>query len=207
VGTHLRLLRQAELAVFLSQKPEVAKRILAQAKAPLKDAAAVNATRRTLYERLKAVGLPLECGSGGLTKFNRTRGGLPKTHWLDAACVGKSTPEHLRVKGIMPLLITATGHGCRQLCLMDEHGFPRTKPKQKQFKHGFRTGDLVGAVVPAHLKHPGIHVGRMSAKANGAFTIATRSGKVTDIGKKYCRHLQRADGYLQKGEAAFPPAP
>jgi hypothetical protein len=50
-------------------------------------------------------------------------------------------------------------------------------------------------------------VGRMSAKANGAFTIATRSGKVTDIGKKYCRCLQRADGYLQKGQAAFPPVP
>jgi 5-methylcytosine-specific restriction endonuclease McrA len=198
-----------ELAVFLKQKPEVAKRILAQTKAPLKDAAAVNATRRTLYEHLKALGLPLECGSGGLTKFNRTKRGLPKTHWLDAACVGKSTPEQLRVKGIMPLLISATGHGCRQLCLMDEHGFPRTKPKQKQFKHGFRTGDLVRAVVPAHLNNPGIHVGRMSAKANGAFTIATRSGKVTDIGKKYCRRLQRADGYgyLQKGEAAFPPAP
>jgi 5-methylcytosine-specific restriction endonuclease McrA len=198
-----------ELAVFLKQQPEVAKRILAQAQAPLKDATAVNATRWKLYEQLKALGLPIECGSGGLTKYNRSRRDLPKTHWLDAVCVGKSTPERLGVKGVVPLLITATGHGCRQLCLMDEYGFPRTKPKQKKFQHGFRTGDMVRAVVPAHLKHPGMHVGRISAKANGAFTIATRSGKVTDIGKKYCRRLQRADGYgyLQKGETAFPPAP
>ncbi len=137
------------------------------------------------------------------------RRAFPKTHWLDAACVGKNTPERLRLKGVVPLLIKANGHGCRQLCLMDEHGFPRTKPKQKKFRHLFRTGDIVQARVPAHLKHPGVHVGRVSAKANGAFTIATRSGKVTDIGKKYCRCLQRADGYgyLQKGEAAFLPAP
>ena len=79
----------------------------------------------------------------------------------------------------------------------------------KKFKHGFHTGDLVKAVVPAHLKNAGTHVGRMSAKANGAFTIAMTRGTVTDISKKYCRLLQRADGYgyTQKGEAAFPPAP
>ena len=55
----------------------------------------------------------------------------------------------------------------------------------------------------------GTHVGRMSANAKGAFTIVTATGKVTDIGKKYCRRLQKADGYgyTQKGEAAFPPVP
>jgi len=184
-----------DIAVFLKQKPEVLKRMLAQAKAPLKDAAAVNATRWALYERLKDIGLPVECGSGGLTKFNRSTRNLPKTHWLDAACVGKSTPEILQLKGIIPLLIAANGHGCRQVCLMDGTGFPRTKPKQKQFTHGFRTGDIVRAMVPAHLNNAGSHVGRMSAKAKGGFTITTAKGKITDVGKKYCRTLQRADGY------------
>ena len=184
-----------DIAVFLKQKPEVLKRMLAQAKAPLKDAAAVNATRWALYERLKDIGLPVECGSGGLTKFNRSIRNLPKTHWLDAACVGKSTPETVQLKGIMPLLITANGHGCRQVCLMDGTGFPRTKPKQKQFTHGFRTGDIVRAMVPAHLNNAGSHVGRLSAKAKGGFTITTAKGKITDVGKKYCRTLQRADGY------------
>ncbi len=196
-----------ELAVFLAKKPALLKQLIAQAKAPLKDATAVNSTRWALFERLQELGLPMECGSGGLTKFNRTLQDFPKTHWLDAACVGKSTPERLGVKGVVPLLITATGHGRRQLCLMDEHGFPRTKPKQKQFKHGFRTGDMVRAVVPAHLNNPGIHVGRMAANAKGSFTIVTAKGKVTDIGKKYCQVLQKADGYgyRQKAAAAFPP--
>ena len=68
--------------------------MLAQAKAPLKDAAAVNATRWELFRRLQATGLPLETGSGGRTKYNRSVRVLPKTHWLDAACV--ATP----VRGI-----------------------------------------------------------------------------------------------------------
>ena len=47
--------------------PEVEK----QAKAPLKDAAAVNATRWEIWRRLEATGLPVEVGTGGRTKYNR----------------------------------------------------------------------------------------------------------------------------------------
>jgi 5-methylcytosine-specific restriction endonuclease McrA len=78
---------------FLQEKPDVLKRLLAQAKAPLKDAAAVNSTRWALYERLYALGLPIEVGTGGRTKYNRITRKLPKTHWLDAACIGASTPD------------------------------------------------------------------------------------------------------------------
>jgi 5-methylcytosine-specific restriction endonuclease McrA len=184
-----------DLAVFLKKKPKVLKKIQAQVKAPLKDAAAVNTTRWTLFERLKEIGFPVECASGGLTKYNRSVRQLPKTHWLDAACVGASTPEVLQVNHIKPLLITANGHGCRQMCLMSDAGFPRTKPKAKHFPHAFHTGDIVRAVIPARLKNAGVHVGRMSAKAKGGFTIYTSLGKVTDIGKKYCQVLQKADGY------------
>ncbi len=61
-----------------------------QAKLPLKDAAAVNATRYMIGDMLKILGLPVTFWSGGRTKFNRTRQGYPKAHWIDAACVGKS---------------------------------------------------------------------------------------------------------------------
>jgi 5-methylcytosine-specific restriction endonuclease McrA len=92
---------------FLSKKPEILKRILSQAKRPLKDAAAVNSTRWALFNRLRTTGLPVSTGSGGLTKFNRTRLNIPKSHWLDAACVGKV--EELKVLTLQPLLIKATG--------------------------------------------------------------------------------------------------
>ncbi len=114
-----------EIQDFLKQKPDVLKRVLAQAKAPLKDATAVNTTRWALFERLQALGLPVECGTGGRTKYNRTFRDLPKTHWVDAACVGASTPAALHVEHVVPLLITATGHGSRQMCRMDKYGFVR----------------------------------------------------------------------------------
>jgi 5-methylcytosine-specific restriction endonuclease McrA len=184
-----------DIAIFLAKKPDLLKRLVDQAKAPLKDAATVNTTRWALYRRLEALGLPVECGTGGRTKFNRVSRGLEKTHWLDAVCVGASTPKTVQIEGITPLLIKASGHGCRQMCLMDALGFPRTKPKQKHFTHGFRTGDIVRATVPSHLTHPGVHVGRMAAKAKGGFTITTKKGTITDVSKTYCHKIQRADGY------------
>jgi hypothetical protein len=69
----------------LSGKSDILKRVLAQAKSSLKDASAVNSTRWALFNRLKETGLSVTTGSGGQTKFNRTRLKLPKTHWLDAA--------------------------------------------------------------------------------------------------------------------------
>jgi len=186
-----------DIQVFLKKKPDLLKKILAQAKAPLKDAAAVNATRWELFRRLEVLGLPIECGSGGLTKYNRTTRELPKAHWLDAASVGKSTPETLLVTGVRTTRNpTAYGHGCRQIVLDEQIRFsPRTDPKEKHPKHGFKTGDIVKAIVPVHLKRAGTHVGRMSAKASGSFTIVAPKGTVTDVGKNYCRKLQRADGY------------
>ncbi|MHB1605383.1 MAG: RNA-guided endonuclease IscB [Leptospirales bacterium] len=77
-----------DLSSFLAKKPETLKRVLSQAKKPLRDASAVNATRWALFQVLKQTGLPVETGSGGRTKWNRIRFGLSKTHALDAACVG-----------------------------------------------------------------------------------------------------------------------
>src|SRR5947208_2838936 len=116
---------------FLKHKPNLLQKLLAQAKAPLKDAAAVNGTRWALYRRLQEVGLPVECGSGGLTKYNRTLRGLPQAHWTDAACVGRNTPERVNIAAVSPLVITAQGHGCRQVKNVDRFGFPRGKPKQR----------------------------------------------------------------------------
>jgi 5-methylcytosine-specific restriction endonuclease McrA len=187
---------------FLKGKPDLLKKILAQAKAPLKDAPAVNATRWALYERLAAIGLPIECGSGGLTKYNRAGRGLPKTHWLDAACVGKSTPEILHIKQIVPLLITANGSGNRQMCGTNKYGFPiRHRGRQKRH-FGHQTGDIVRAVVPSG-KYAGVHTGRVLVRATGSFDISTKQGRVQGINHRTCTAVHRCDGYsYQKGEVA-----
>jgi 5-methylcytosine-specific restriction endonuclease McrA len=192
---------------FLKGHSERLARLLAQVKAPLVDAAAVNTTRWALYERLTALGLPVEGGSGGLTKYNRVRRDLANTHWLDAACVGRSTPQVLDVRGIVPLEITATGHGSRQMCRMDKYGFPRTGPKQHKRVQGFQTGDLVRAVVTSGTRR-GTYVGKVAVRSRGTFNITTAHGLVTDIHHRWCRLVARADGYTyqQRKEAAFPPS-
>lgn len=192
---------------FLKGQPERLARLLVHLKAPLKDATAVNTTRWALYERLTALGLPVECGSGGLTKYNRVRRGLLKTHWLDAACVGRSTPQVLNAHGIVSLRITATGHGSRQMCRMDKYGFPRTGPKQYKRVQGFQTGDLVRAVVTRGSRQ-GTYVGKVAVRSRGTFNITTAQGVVSDIHHRLCRLVARADGYTyQQGkEAAFPPS-
>lgn len=180
---------------FLSKKPELSKQIQAKAKAPLKDAAAVNATRWDLFRTSKKTGLPVETGSGGLTKFNRTTRGLPKTHWLDAACVGKSTPEKLFQIDKTILTAKAGGHGSRQMCRVNKFGFPRTKAKSKEKKiKGFQTGDIVKAIVTSR-KKVGTYIGRVAVRKSGSFNIKTVEKTIQGIGWKYCRVLHLSDGY------------
>ncbi len=188
-----------DIKEFLKDKPDGLKRILAQAKAPLKDATAVNATRWALFQRLKATGLPIECGSGGLTKFNRTVRVLQKAHWLDAACVGKSTPDVLKAKGIVPLLITAKGLGSRQMCNVNKYGFPCSKPKGARRVKGFQSGDMVRAIVTTGKKR-GTYVGRILVRSTGSFDITTKQGRVQGISHRFCAPIHRCDGYsYQKG--------
>jgi 5-methylcytosine-specific restriction endonuclease McrA len=176
-----------------------------QAKRPLKDAAAVNASRWVLYRRLQAVGLPVEVGTGGRTKWNRTQRGLPKSHWGDAACVGASTPEQVMCAGVAPLVIAATGRHSRQMCRTNASGFPDKAPKATSVVAGLRTGDLVRAVVPASSLKVGTYVGRLAVRATGSCTIKTSAGTVQGIHIRYCRPLHRGDGYSYQKGAALPP--
>lgn len=183
---------------FLKHKPEVLARILNQVKASLQDATAVNTTRLELYRRLQATGLPVETGSGGRTKFNRSQRGLPKTHWLDAACVGASTPEVLDVAGVRPLLVAAYGHGRRQRCITDKYGCPLRHACRAQSYRGFRSGDIVRAAIP-NGKHRGTHVGRIAIRHRPSFRLCPAGASagigVIDVHPDRLSIIHRADGY------------
>jgi 5-methylcytosine-specific restriction endonuclease McrA len=179
---------------FLKKKPDVLKRILAQAKAPIQDATAVNATRWELYRRLQATGLPVEVGSGGRTKFNRkTRGIDEKHHWTDAACVGVSTPEKLLLNGIKPLVIKAKGHGTRQRCRPDKYGFPARHAPKAKFFMDFTTGDMVKADIPSG-KYAGKYTGRIAIRFRPSFMLLLPD-KRFDVHPKYLTTVHKADGY------------
>jgi 5-methylcytosine-specific restriction endonuclease McrA len=171
---------------------EIAKRVMAQAKAPLKDAAAVNSTRWALYRALREMGIPVKTGSGGHTKWNRSRFGVPKTHTLDALCVGEVTGVVSWPSQV--IVAKATGRGTYARTVPNKYGFPRLqRPRTKQF-YGFQTGDLVRAVVPSG-KRLGTYVGRVTIRTRGSFDIRTMAGLVSSINYRYCTVLQRSDGW------------
>ena len=167
---------------------KIANKVTAQAKAPLNDAAAVNSTRWALWRELKDTGLDVSVGTGGRTKWNRSRQSIPKSHTLDALCVGMvdgigSVPNNV-------LIVACTGRGQHQRTKPDRYGFPRLSLPRTKTHHGLRTGDLVRAVIPKG-KHSGVHVDRVSARSSGYIRV----GSVDGISAKNCTVLQRADGY------------
>jgi len=177
-----------------------------QAKKPLKDASAVNATRNAIWWMLYNSGLPLEAGTGGRTKYNRIKQGYPKNHWIDATPVGESGEDVFIHSKQDWLDFKATGHGSRQMCRVNKYGFPRTKAKQRSKSiHGFKTGDIVKAVVPKG-KYAGTYVGRVAVRSSGFFDIKTKTGKVT-VSYKYCQVQHHSDGYNYERRRAFPPQP
>ncbi|MBX9936892.1 MAG: HNH endonuclease [Burkholderiaceae bacterium] len=181
---------------FLAKDKKRLTKILADAKKPLRDAAAVNATRWALVNALKTTGLPVELASGGQTKFNRCTLGVPKTHALDAACVG--TIAAIQNWQRPTLTLKATGRGSYQRTRLDKFGFPRGYLMRTKRVHGFGTGDMVRADVPSGVK-AGIHTGRVAVRASGSFNIQShQDGKsvvVQGISHKHCRVIQRGDGY------------
>ena len=180
---------------FLSNDPGRLDEIKKQLKTPLKDAAAVNATRWALYRALDATGLPVSTGSGGRTKFNRHHFEITKAHALDAVCAGNMDAISEVCGWQQPtLLITAIGRGSYKRTRLTSDGFPRGYLMRKKSVFGFTTGDMVRAEVP-NGKKQGSYIARVAVRATGSFNLQTATAVVQGISHKHCRLLQRADGY------------
>ncbi len=80
------------------------------------------------------------------------------------------------------------------MCRMDRFGFPRTKAKGSKIVKGFQTGDIVKAVVTKG-KKIGTYLGKVAVRASGNFNIATTKTTIQGINYKYCRTIQKGDGY------------
>jgi hypothetical protein len=119
--------------------------------------------------------------------------GIPKTHSLDAACVG--IVEELSGWQRPVLSIKSMGRGAYKRTRLTKDGFPRGYLMHSKKTFGFQTGDLVKASVHTG-KYQGTHVGRVAVRASGYFAVQSLSGKVDGISYKLCSLLQRADGYL-----------
>ncbi len=76
---------------FLQDKPDLLAKIKANSKKLLSDAAAVNSTRNAIFDIALKTNLHVTAGDGASTKMVRIASGLPKEHWIDAACVASSS--------------------------------------------------------------------------------------------------------------------
>ena len=180
---------------FLSHDQKRLETILSCKSKPLKDAAAVNATRYAIGNHLKSFkNYPVFFCSGGRTKFNRTQQGYHKDHFIDAICLGESGQRVYIPNSLKPLNIEACGRGSRQMCRVDQYGFPRTKSKSQKQILGFKTGDIVNSKVMSG-KKMGTYFGRLAVRASGFFNIKTLEGVVQGISYKFCKKAHHADGY------------
>ena len=174
--------------VFLAGQPERLRRVLADARAPLHDAAAVNATRCVLFDGQRRTGLPVSGSSGGRTKFSRARLGIPKSDALDAACVG-GTPA--LTGWDQPVLgIRAMGRGLHARTRVSRFGFPVGHLKAGKSVRGFRTGDIVLATVPSG-KRQGSRSGASRCEPRGSFNVQAAGGTVQGVSHRHCRIVLR----------------
>jgi hypothetical protein len=167
-------------------------RILRQAQQPLRDAAAVNATRWAIWEILTKTGLPVESTTGGRTKWNRSRLGIPKRDAFDAACAG--TVDQVLGWDRPIQRIDCLGRGSHQRTRVTKDGFPRGYLPRTKIVQGFRTGDHVRAMVPTG-KKAGTWIGRVAVRSTGSFNIQTGTDTVQGIAARCCTLLQRGNGY------------
>ena len=158
-----------------------------------KHAAIVQSARNYMFKEIAKIVPNIVGFDAWLTKYNREELNLPKQHYYDALSVGEIKDYKFLTDKV--LIISAKGRGSRQMCLMDRFGFPRTSAKASKSVKGFQTGDIVKAVVPTGLKQ-GEYLGRVAVRASGSFNIETNKETIQGIGYRYCRIIQRSDGYL-----------
>ncbi len=171
---------------FLKNKPGLLQKIKSLAKKPLQDSAAVNATRNKLVKVMNGI-LPVITGTGAQTKYNRTRLGLPKQHWIDAACVGEV--EFVELLTLQPLIVTCKGQGGRQKAALNKYGYPIRHNPLKPIK-GWCSGDIAKNLLTGDF-------GRVNPRSSSnSFNFIVPGRKAVNIHCKNLIRVHRKDGYI-----------
>lgn len=181
-----------DIAMFLKKDPAKLRKIQSRQKVCLKDAAAVNVTKNALRRKLESTELPVETSSGAVTKWNRHRFNVPKTHANDAICIGNISD--VRGWEISSIGIVSMGRGQYRRTLVNEFGFKKAYMSREKTVFKFRTGDIVRAVIAKGNKK-GIYTGRIAIRSTGKFNIKTKDALIEGIGHKHFKFLQKGDGY------------
>ena len=156
-----------------------------------KHASSIQSARNYTIKEL-AKDFEVTTGEGWQTYLNRRELNLPKEHYYDAMCIGDNYKYKILTDKVLE--VKAQGRGNRQMCRMDRFGFPRTKAKGSKIVKGFQTGDIVKAVVTKG-KKIGTYLGKVAVRVSGNFNITTNTATIQGINHKYCKTIQKGDGY------------
>jgi len=154
--------------------------------------ASIIQSARTYTLKELAKDFEVTTGEGWETYSNRKEVELPKEHYYDAMCIGNNYKYKIVTNRILE--VKAQGRGSRQMCRMDRFGFPRTKAKGSKIVKGFQTGDIVKAIVTKG-KKIGTYLGKVAVRVSGNFNITTQVATIQGIHHKYCKTIQKGDGY------------
>ena len=196
---------------FLADRPARLTAIRRIQQSPLAGAAHLNVILPELLRRLRETGPSVSSHDSYTTSYTRRRLGIPKTHALDALCLG--SPGRI---GLLPnhtLIVQAVGNGDRQMLRPpDKHGNPRghgyrdycALPRQRQGYtscpghrnprrrvDGTASGDLVRF---AHPKH-GILTGHGALDKRKNRVALRHGGKPVSVRTSLAQLLSRNHGY------------
>ncbi|WP_243147314.1 RNA-guided endonuclease IscB [Scytonema sp. UIC 10036] len=194
---------------FLKEQPEILQKIKSHQKKSLSDAAAVNSTRKAIFEMAQQFGLPVISGDGASTKMIRIQSGLLKAHWIDSSCVATLSIVKLRI--CQPLRVTCTGHGTRQVQRVNAKGFPaiasiKNNPitgkkevklvsKNQKYTHA-TAGDYVICNLLKDRKHikAGIYRARIKTPTPKGVEVLISTRRIS-VDRQYVKLIHRSDGY------------
>ncbi|GAA6623252.1 RNA-guided endonuclease IscB [Scytonema sp. NUACC26] len=194
---------------FLKNQPEILKKIKLHQKKSLSNAAAVNSTRKAIFEMAHQFELPVISGDGASTKMIRIKSGLPKQHWIDSACV--ATDQIVKLRICQPLRVTCKGHGTRQAQRVNGSGFPaiasvkknsvtgkkevKLVSKNQKYTHA-TAGDYVVCNLLKDRKHvkSGIYRARVKTPTEKGVEVLI-SGHRIAVDRQHIKLIHRADGY------------
>lgn len=188
----------SDIKDFLQNKPTLAEQILKQCTQPLKDVSAVNSTRLAIVKMAKSACDSVKCWTGGRTKFNRCKQELPKSHSIDAACVGESGSA-ITLKTQQPIIVTCKGHGNRQARRVNASGFPAVKAAKRIFTH-VTAGDIIKVFLPLDRKNvkSGTYTTRVKTPTVKGCEVLIKDSRVTISSMKNLTFVHRSDGYSYK---------
>ncbi len=193
---------------FLSEQPDLLKKIKAHCKKSLADAAAVNSTRNKILEVASSTGLKIQAGSGALAKLVRNKSRLPKAHWIDAAC-NSIDSQPVKLLTHQPLLVICKGHGNRQSRRCNAQGFPAITSikkdaltgtkivnyvKPKKVYTNAKTGDLVNVTLKKDRKYvqAGTYTARVKTPTNKGVEVRINGYRISS---NLFSFVHQSDGY------------